>query len=96
VRMLVAALAAVGAQSFLGPVNRFARALSANRLSVRGGATAIAIADPNQKSKAACSTPKTFAELETSEAILSKFELISSEEVRFPARIANNPLKRPK
>lgn len=93
--MLVAALAAVGTQSFLGPANRFARALNANRLNVRGGATAVAIADPKSTSKAACSTPKTFAELDASEAILSKFELISSEEVRYPAPTASNPTKRP-
>ena len=64
-------------ESFLGPPRNFVGALTAKRFLVRGGATATAT-----KENPACWTPKTFAELGASEDVFSKFELISSEEVR--------------
>jgi hypothetical protein len=81
--MLVVALLAVGSQSFLGTNSALARTAISKRLSARGSTSAIGSStEVKSKLKDGSSYPKNFDELDVSEETLSKFELISSEEVR--------------
>jgi len=80
-RIIVVALVAVGSQSFLGTKYSLARTALSKRCGARGSTSTIGSTEADSKLKDGSSYPKNFDELDISEETLSKFELISSEEV---------------